>query len=70
MGMVLLAIISSLCWQDCKVVSESKCVFQEFCNEGRGELVFPLICSVFPFVKNLADSMDFDSSLQLLAMCV
>lgn len=28
------------------------------------------MCSVFPFVKNVADSMDFDSSLQLLAMCV
>uniref|UniRef100_A0A8D0F3I0 Guanine nucleotide-binding protein subunit gamma n=1 Tax=Strix occidentalis caurina TaxID=311401 RepID=A0A8D0F3I0_STROC len=28
------------------------------------------ICSVFPFMKNVADSMDFDSSLQRLLMRV
>lgn len=54
--------VLSLHAQHCE---EQKSVFWESCNEGRGEvrgeLVIPPICSVLPFVKNVANSVDFDS---------
>lgn len=68
--MDLLPIVSPLRWEQCKVVQEGKSVFQDSCTEGRGQVrgehASALIRLVFPFIKHIADSMDFDRSLQLL----